>query len=268
LRLASVDEIIGADSGLKTVMEMVRQVAPLDSPVMIMGETGVGKEVVANAIHYSSPRAKGPFIKVNCGAIPDGLLDSELFGHQKGAFTGALRQKRGRFERAHMGTIFLDEIGELPPNAQIRLLRVIQHKEIERLGRHSNPMPVDVRIIAATHRNLELMISQGEFPRGPVVPVATCLPIMIPPLRQEAGRHTHSAALFPAQKIQGTQDAHTPADLSRHLEPLGGIQLAGQCARIGKPGGKGADFEPGQFAELPAELRRFRPQRADQRCYG
>jgi transcriptional regulator with GAF, ATPase, and Fis domain len=182
LRLASVDEIIGADTGLQTVMAMVRQVAPLDSPVMIMGETGVGKEVIANAIHCSSPRAKGPFIKVNCGAIPDGLLDSELFGHQKGAFTGAVRQKRGRFERAHMGTIFLDEIGELPPNAQIRLLRVIQHKEIERVG-GSDPIPVDVRIIAATHRNLELMINHGEF-REDLWFRLNVFPIMIPPLRK------------------------------------------------------------------------------------
>ena len=182
LGLASVDEIIGADSGLKTVMEMVRQVAPLDSPVMLLGETGVGKEVVANAIHYSSPRNKGPFIKVNCGAIPDGLLDSELFGHQKGAFTGALRQKRGRFERAHNGTIFLDEIGELPPNAQIRLLRVIQQKEIERLG-GTEPVAVDVRIICATHRNLEQMISQGRF-REDLWFRLHVFPIMIPPLRQ------------------------------------------------------------------------------------
>ena len=182
LGLASVDEIIGADSGLKTVMEMVRQVTPLDSPVMLMGETGVGKEVIANAIHYSSPRAKGPFIKVNCGAIPDSLLDSELFGHQKGAFTGAVRQKRGRFERAHMGTIFLDEIGELPPNAQIRLLRVIQQKEVERVG-GSQPIPVDVRIITATHRNLEQMITRGEF-REDLWFRLNVFPIIIPPLRQ------------------------------------------------------------------------------------
>ena len=182
LGLASMDEIIGADSGLQIVMEMVRQVAPLDSPVMLMGETGVGKEVIANSIHYSSPRAKGPFIKVNCGAIPEGLLDSELFGHQKGAFTGAVHQKRGRFERAHMGTIFLDEIGELPLNAQIRLLRVIQQKEIERVG-GTQPIPVDVRIIAATHRNLEHMITLGEF-REDLWFRLNVFPIMIPPLRQ------------------------------------------------------------------------------------
>ena len=113
---------------------MVQQVAPLDSPVLLLGETGTGKEVIANAIHYSSPRKDGPFIKVNCGAIPETLLDSELFGHEKGAFTGAISQKRGRFERANKGTIFLDEIGELPAQAQVRLLRVLQTKEIERVG--------------------------------------------------------------------------------------------------------------------------------------
>ncbi len=115
-------------------MEMVRQVAPLNNTVLLMGETGTGKEVIANAIHFASPRKDGPFIKVNCGAIPESLIDSELFGHEKGAFTGAVAEKRGRFERADGGTIFLDEIGELPPQAQVRLLRVLQNREIERVG--------------------------------------------------------------------------------------------------------------------------------------
>ena len=133
LRLSG-DEIVGADFGLKGAMAMVRQVASLSSPVLLLGETGVGKDVIANAIHYSSPRKDGPFVKVNCGAIPETLLDSELFGHEKGAFTGALSQRRGRFERADHGTIFLDEIGELPPQAQVRMLRVLQYKELERVG--------------------------------------------------------------------------------------------------------------------------------------
>ncbi|MRR14267.1 sigma-54 factor interaction domain-containing protein, partial [archaeon] len=143
----SGNEIVGAEFGLARVMEMVRQVAPLNSPVMILGETGVGKEVIANAIHRMSPRSHEPFIKVNCGAIPEGLLDAELFGHEKGAFTGAIIQKRGRFERAHKGSIFLDEIAELPIQAQVKLLRVIQHKEIERVG-GIQMIPVDVRIIS------------------------------------------------------------------------------------------------------------------------
>ena len=177
----SGDEIIGADFGLRRVMEMVRQVAPLDSPVMLLGETGVGKEVIANAIHYSSPRKDGPFIKVNCGAIPENLVDSELFGHEKGSFTGAITQKRGRFERADKGSIFLDEIGDLPLQAQVRLLRVLQQKEIERIG-GTNPIPVDIRIIIATHRNLEEMIASGQF-REDLWYRLNTFPIMIPPLR-------------------------------------------------------------------------------------
>jgi transcriptional regulator with GAF, ATPase, and Fis domain len=161
---------------------MVRQVAPLDSPVLLLGETGVGKEIVANAIHYSSHRKDQPFVKVNCGAIADGFLDSELFGHEKGAFTGAIALKRGRFERAHTGSIFLDEIGELSPAAQVKLLRVIQQKEIERIGGTAS-IPVDVRIITATHRNLEEMIYAGRF-REDLWFRLNIFPIVIPPLRQ------------------------------------------------------------------------------------
>ena len=134
LMRVSGDEIVGKDKGLKGVMDMVQKVSPLDSPVLLLGETGVGKEIIANAIHYSSLRKNAPYIKVNCGAIPESLIDSELFGHEKGAFTGAIAQKRGRFERAHQGTIFLDEIGDLPLQAQSRLLRVLQSKQIERVG--------------------------------------------------------------------------------------------------------------------------------------
>jgi transcriptional regulator with GAF, ATPase, and Fis domain len=178
----SGDEIVGEHFGLSDVMEMVRQVAPLDSHALLLGETGVGKEVIANAIHYSSPRSGGPFIKVNCGAIPESLLDSELFGHEKGAFTGAIAQKRGRFERAHQGSIFLDEIGELPPQAQVRLLRVIQNKEIERVG-GDKPIPVDIRIITATHRNLEELVREGRF-REDLWYRMNVFPITVPPLRQ------------------------------------------------------------------------------------
>ncbi|MGD8271166.1 MAG: sigma 54-interacting transcriptional regulator [Desulfobacterales bacterium] len=181
LSYISGDEIIGAEFGLKRVMEMVGQVAPIDSPVMLMGETGTGKEVIANAIHYLSSRKDGSFIKINCGAIPDNLVDSELFGHEKGAFTGAIAQKRGRFERADKGSIFLDEIGDLPLQAQVRLLRVLQNKEIERVG-GTHPIPVDVRIITATHRNLEEMIGSGQF-REDLWYRLNTFPIMIPPLR-------------------------------------------------------------------------------------
>ncbi len=181
----SGSEVVGADFGLRRVMEMVHHVAPMDSPVLLLGETGSGKEVVANAIHCSSPRNSGAFIKVNCGAIPDSLMDSELFGHEKGAFTGAITTMRGRFERAEGGTIFLDEIGELPPQAQVRLLNVLQNREIERVG-GSRAIPVNIRILSATNRNLEEMVRAGQF-REDLWFRINVFPIMIPPLRQRKG---------------------------------------------------------------------------------
>lgn len=181
LHHVSADDIVGVDWGLKNVMEMVRQVAPLASPVLLLGETGVGKEVIANVIHYSSARRNAPFVKVNCGAIPENLLDSELFGHERGAFTGAVVQTKGRFERADKGTIFLDEIGELPLQAQVKLLRVLQNKEIERVG-GTKTIPVDVRVIAATHQNMEEMVRTGKF-REDIWYRLNVFPITIPPLR-------------------------------------------------------------------------------------
>jgi len=182
LRRLSGDEIIGSNFGLKDVMYKVQQVATLDSPVLLLGETGVGKDVIANAIHYSSSRSDAPFVNVNCGAIPDTLIDSELFGHEKGAFTGALSQKRGRFERADSGTIFLDEIGELPLQAQTRLLKVLQSKEIERVG-GVKTISLDIRIIAATNRNPEEMVKQNQF-REDLWYRLNVFPIWIPPLRE------------------------------------------------------------------------------------
>jgi transcriptional regulator with GAF, ATPase, and Fis domain len=154
--------VMGADFGLRQTMDLVRQVAPQNSPVLLLGETGTGKEVIANAIHQTSPRRDGPIVRVQCGAVPDTLLDAELFGHEEGAFTGAVRAKRGRFERADGGTIFLDEIAELSPDAQVKLLRVLQEKEFERLG-GDHTVEVDVRVIAATHRDLEAMVADGRF---------------------------------------------------------------------------------------------------------
>ncbi|MFH1137819.1 MAG: sigma 54-interacting transcriptional regulator [Pseudomonadota bacterium] len=178
----SGDEIIGAETGLKMVMDMARQVARLDTSILLIGETGVGKEIIANIIQKNSPRAHGPFIKVNCGAIPDTLLDSELFGYQKGAFTGASVTTPGRFERANGGAIFLDEVGELTHSAQVRLLRVLQTHEIERVG-GAGPIEVDIRVIAATNRNLHRMVTRGAF-REDLFYRLYVFPIIIPPLRQ------------------------------------------------------------------------------------
>lgn len=181
LRKKSGEHVIGADSGLKEVMELVRLVSVTDSPVLLLGETGVGKELIANTIHNLSRRRDGPFIDVNCGAIPESLMDSELFGHEKGAFTGAISQKRGRFERAQGGTIFLDEIGEIIPEAQIRMLRVLQEKKIERIG-SSNSRKTDIRVIAATHRKLDKMVERGDF-RKDLFFRLNVFPIFIPPLK-------------------------------------------------------------------------------------
>ncbi len=182
LRKTFGDQVVGADLGLRQVMKQVRQVAPLPSPVLISGETGTGKEIIANTIHDLSKRKDGPLIKVNCGAIPETLIDSALFGHEKGAFTGAHEQKRGLFERADGGTIFLDEVSELPPAVQVRLLRVLQEKEFERVG-GINPLRVDVRIVSATNRDLSYLVEQKKF-REDLYFRLTVFPIAVPPLRE------------------------------------------------------------------------------------
>ena len=151
------EEIIGESQGLRIVLKQVETVAPADATVLILGETGTGKELIARAIHELSPRQDQTFVKLNCSAIPFGLLESELFGHEKGAFTGAISQRLGRLELAHMGTLFLDEIGDLPLELQPKLLRALQEKEIERLGGRRT-IPVNVRLIAATNRDLAKMV--------------------------------------------------------------------------------------------------------------
>jgi transcriptional regulator with GAF, ATPase, and Fis domain len=208
LRRLSGDEIIGADFGLREVMHHVRHVAPTESPVLLTGETGAGKDVIANAIHLGSPRREGPFIPVNCGAIPDSLLDSELFGHEKGAFTGALAQKRGRFERADKGTILLDEISEMPLEAQVRLLRVLQHREIERVG-GTERIPVDIRIIAATNQDLSAMVRTGRF-REDLYFRLNVFPINVPPLRERVSDIPALVQHLIERKAKELKLGHTP----------------------------------------------------------
>ena len=199
--------LIGENFGLKKVVDMVRGVAPLDSPVLLLGETGVGKEVVANMIHRLSSRSKGPFIQVNCGAIPETLIDSELFGHEKGAFTGAVAQKRGYFERAGGGTIFLDEVAELPLQAQVRMLRVLQEKKVTRVG-GSDLINLDIRIIAATHQNLDSMVEKKQF-RSDLHYRLNVFPITIPPLRERKEDIPALVHYFIAQKARELQ-IHDP----------------------------------------------------------
>jgi len=176
------EAIVGSETGLRAVMERVRIVAPSDMPVLILGETGTGKEVVARAIHGRSPRSSKPFIRVNCGAIPTELIDSQLFGHERGSFTGASDQRKGWFERADGGTLFLDEIGELPLAAQVRLLRVLQDHQIERVGGQEH-IHVDVRIVAATHRDLSAMVHSRSF-REDLWYRINMFPILLPGLRE------------------------------------------------------------------------------------
>jgi len=173
--------IIGSTGGLRGVMERVALVAASDVPILILGETGSGKEVIAREIHGQSPQARGPFIRVNCGAIPSELVDSELFGHEKGSFTGATATRRGWFEQADGGTLLLDEIGDLPPHAQVRLLRVLQEGSIQRVG-GEQMVRVDVRVVAATHRDLPTMVREGTFREDLWYRLAV-FPVLLPPLR-------------------------------------------------------------------------------------
>jgi DNA-binding NtrC family response regulator len=157
-----VEGLIGQSDALKRVVEMAHRAAPTDLTVLILGESGTGKEVLARGIHKLSPRKDGPFVPVNCAAIPEGLLESELFGHERGAFTGAVRARPGRFELAKEGTVFLDEIGDMPLSMQAKILRVLQEREFERVG-GTRTIAADVRVIAATHRDLEAAVAQGTF---------------------------------------------------------------------------------------------------------
>src|SRR5438067_12625764 len=181
-RTRRFEQIIGNSSALESVLEQVERVAPTDSTVLVQGETGTGKELIARAIHNLSARYGRPYVKLNCAAIPFDLLESELFGHERGAFTGAIAQKIGRFEMAHTGTLFLDEIGDIPLPLQPKLLRVLQEQEFERLG-SGRTHQVDVRLVAATHRNLVEMVKRNEF-RSDLYYRLNVFPVPLPPLRE------------------------------------------------------------------------------------
>ena len=176
------DQIVGSSTALEYVLAEVERVAPTDSTVLVLGETGTGKELIARAIHNMSARCGRPFVTLNCAAIPFDLLESELFGHEKGAFTGAVAQKMGRFEMADTGTIFLDEIGDLPLAVQPKLLRVLQEQELERLG-NGRTRRIDVRLVAATHRDLAQMVARNEF-RSDLYYRLNVFPVLVPPLRE------------------------------------------------------------------------------------
>ena len=246
-------EVVGDSTATRQVLELARKVAATDSTVLLRGESGTGKDLFARAIHFSSRRAGGPWVKVNCGALPEALLESELFGHEKGAFTGAVRQKAGRFEDAQRGTIFLDEIGELPMPLQVKLLQVIEEKTFHRVG-GNQPIVVDVRIIAATNRDLEEMVRARQF-REDLFFRLNVFPIRLPPLRERAGdiprlvehvlvRHGSSAGQITPAALAALERHPFPGNvralehmLERALILAGSDPVGIEHLTIGAPGG-------------------------------
>jgi len=227
---AQFEGIVGQSSALRRVLQMVQTVATGDSTVLLLGETGTGKELIARAIHNCSRRKDRAFVKLNCAAIPSGLLESELFGHERGAFTGAITQKIGRVEGADQGSLFLDEIGDIPLELQPKLLRVLQEREFERLG-STRTKKIDVRVVAATHRDLEGMILEGQF-RSDLYYRLNVFPISIPPLRErpedipllvrhfvrEAARRLHKTIdTIPSETMTALTEYHWPGNI-RELE--------------------------------------------------
>jgi len=189
--------LVGSSEPMRRVLEQIRKVAPTDATVLVLGESGTGKELVARAIHDAGPRRSAPFVSVSCAAIPEGLLESELFGHERGAFTGAVRRKLGRFELADGGTLFLDEVGEIPPSIQVKLLRVLQERTIERVGGEGS-IEVDVRLVSATHRDLAKLVAEGRF-REDLYYRLDVVPIRLPPLRDRPGDVEELARVFLAR---------------------------------------------------------------------
>jgi sigma-54 dependent transcriptional regulator, flagellar regulatory protein len=244
----------GQSAAICRVNRLILQVAAYDSNVLILGESGTGKEVVARAIHASSSRRNRPFIPINCGAIPAELLESELFGHEKGAFTGALSVRKGRFELAEGGTIFLDEIGDMNPTMQVKLLRVLQERVYERVGSCSSQR-CDVRIIAATHRDLEARIAEGSF-REDLYYRLNVVPVELPPLRERAadlplliaalGENIQAGRGLPVQLLPATVTALQAYRWPGNVRELGNLleRLAIECAG-----------QPASVADLPARYR-------------
>ena len=230
-RITKFEEMVGDSPSLRRALEAVEQVAATDATVLIAGETGTGKELIARAIHQRSHRAKGPLVKFNCAAIPETLLASELFGHERGAFTGAIERRKGRFEQAQGGTLFLDEIGELPPELQVMLLRVLQEREFERLG-GDDTIHVDVRIVAATNRDLMEDVRAGRVPQRSLLPVER-LPAAAAAFARAPGRHSAAGRALRRQARRALRPRHQP-DRPAFDEAARIASLARQRARTRK----------------------------------
>ncbi len=256
----SFENIVSKNAKMKEIFEVIKKVAPYKSTILIMGESGTGKELVARALHYNSDRAKNPFVAVNCGAIPENLLESELFGHVKGAFTDAIRTKRGLFEEADGGTLFLDEIGELPPQLQVKLLRVLQEGEIRRVG-ESRPIKVDVRIISATVKDLTREVNEGRF-RDDLFYRLNVLPIHIPPLRERREDIPLLIDHFIKKFTQSTNKKVVGID-SKALEVLMNYRWSGNVRELENTIERAvvlADGENIMLENLPPEIREFKEE--------
>ena len=220
------EQVIGSSPALEEVLEQVERVAPTDSTVLIQGETGTGKELIAHAIHNISSRCGHSFVRLNCAAIPLDLLESELFGHERGAFTGAIAQKIGRFELADKGTLFLDEVGDIPAALQPKLLRVLQEQEFERLG-STRTHQVDVRLVAATNRDLAEMVNQGEF-RSDLYYRLNVFPVLLPPLRARPedipALVMHFVEIFGGR--MGRKSSTSPQKRCLHSTPISGRETS------------------------------------------
>ncbi len=249
-------EVVGADFGLSHVMEQVRRIAPSSSPALLLGETGTGKEVIANAIHMASPRNRAPMVSLQCGAVPETLLDSELFGHERGSFTGATERKRGRFERADGGTLFLDEVGELSHEAQVKLLRVLQERCFERVG-GTKAVEVDVRVIAATHRDLSAMVREGRF-REDLWYRLNVLPIQLPPLRLRRDDIPSLVRYFVDRKAREMNLPSAPRIRSEDLERLRGYDWPGNVRELQNIVERALILSHGDTLEFP-ELSEAQP---------
>jgi PAS domain S-box-containing protein len=247
------DEIVGQARSLRAALERVRQVAPLDATALILGETGTGKELIARAIHNASPRRERPLIKVNCAALPTGLVESELFGHEKGAFTGAVERRVGRFALADGGTIFLDEIGEISQETQLRLLRVLQELEFEPVG-SSRTVKVDVRVIAATNRDLAQAVADGSF-RADLFYRLNVFPIHVPPLRDRR-EDVPTLARYFAEKYAAKIGKRLARVSRETLERLGAYPWPGNVRELENVIERAVILSPGPELEVEPHLLR------------
>ena len=254
-------EIVGESAALRRVLKHVETVAPTDSTVLVRGETGTGKELVARAIHDLSPRKDRTFVKLNCAAIPTGLLESELFGHERGAFTGAIGQKVGRFELAHQGTLFLDEVGDIPVELQPKLLRVLQEQEFERLG-STRTIRVDVRLVAATNRDLAQMVAEGRY-RSDLYYRLNVFPLLLPPLRERADDIPRLVRHFTQRfaRRMGRQIETIPSEV---MDALVRYPWPGNIRELQNVIERAVILSPGQSLQIPLSERPRAAAQADE----